>query len=106
MIRKLREGDVIYVLSIDRLGRNYEEIQTQWRYITKKKKADKDSASVPENLVIGDRITQPKYGEGIITDVTWDEDEIPTKFKVNFDSGTERIFMYPFAFTTGMKLIN
>ena len=40
MIRKLRKGDVIYVLSIDRLGRNYEEIQTQWRYITKKKKAD------------------------------------------------------------------
>lgn len=74
--------------------------------LLKKKKADKDSASVPENLVIGDRITQPKYGEGIITDVTWDEDEIPTKFKVNFDSGTERIFMYPFAFTTGMKLIN
>ncbi len=74
--------------------------------LLKKKKADKDSASVPENLVIGDRITQPKYGEGIITDVTWDEDEIPTKFKVNFNSGTERIFMYPFAFTTGMKLIN
>lgn len=40
MMRKLRKGDVIYVLSIDRLGRNYEEIQTQWRYITKKKKAD------------------------------------------------------------------
>ena len=40
MIRKLREGDVVYVLSIDRLGRDYEEIQQQWRYITKKKKAD------------------------------------------------------------------
>lgn len=40
LIRKLREGDVIFVLSIDRLGRNYEEIQTQWRYITKQKKAD------------------------------------------------------------------
>ena len=40
LIRKLREGDVIYILSIDRLGRNYEEIQEQWRYITKQKKAD------------------------------------------------------------------
>lgn len=40
MIRKVKQGDVIYVKSIDRLGRSYEEIQQQWRYITKKKKAD------------------------------------------------------------------
>ena len=40
LMRKLRKGDVIYVLSIDRLGRSYEEIQVQWRYITKKKQAD------------------------------------------------------------------
>ena len=40
MIRKLREGDVIFVLSIDRLGRNYLDIQEQWRYITQSKKAD------------------------------------------------------------------
>ncbi len=40
LIRRLRKGDVVYVLSIDRLGRNYEEIQTQWRYITKQKQAD------------------------------------------------------------------
>ena len=32
---RLREGDLLYVLSIDRLGRNYEEIQQQWRYLTK-----------------------------------------------------------------------
>jgi len=31
LARRLREGD----LSIDRLGRNYEEIQQQWRYLTK-----------------------------------------------------------------------
>ena len=31
MIKKLRKGDLLYVLSIDRLGRNYEEIQNQWR---------------------------------------------------------------------------
>lgn len=40
MIRKVRKGDVIFVKSIDRFGRNYEEIIQQWRYITKKKKAD------------------------------------------------------------------
>ena len=35
MIRKLKKGDLLYILSIDRLGRNYEEIQNQWRVITK-----------------------------------------------------------------------
>lgn len=32
---KLKAGDLVYVLSIDRLGRNYEEIQNQWRILTK-----------------------------------------------------------------------
>ncbi|MBR2675168.1 MAG: recombinase family protein [Mogibacterium sp.] len=40
MIKQLREGDVLYIKSIDRLGRNYEEIQNHWRIITKEKKAD------------------------------------------------------------------
>ena len=35
MIRKLKAGDLLYILSIDRLGRNYEEIQNQWRILTK-----------------------------------------------------------------------
>lgn len=35
LIKKLRSGDLLYVLSIDRLGRNYEEIQRQWRILTK-----------------------------------------------------------------------
>ncbi|MEI3226618.1 MAG: recombinase family protein [Lachnospiraceae bacterium] len=35
LIKKLKEGDILYVLSIDRLGRNYEEIQKQWRTLTK-----------------------------------------------------------------------
>lgn len=40
MIGRLKEGDTLFVLSIDRLGRNYEEIQQQWRCITKDIKAD------------------------------------------------------------------
>mgnify|MGYP002541315447 CR=1 FL=1 len=40
MVRRLKKDDVLYVKSIDRLGRNYEEILEQWRYITKKKGAD------------------------------------------------------------------
>ena len=35
LIHKLTKGDLLYVLSIDRLGRNYEEIQNQWRILTK-----------------------------------------------------------------------
>ena len=35
MIKKLKPGDLLYILSIDRLGRNYEEIQRQWRVLTK-----------------------------------------------------------------------
>lgn len=35
MKSKLKEGDVLYILSIDRLGRNYEDIQEQWHELTK-----------------------------------------------------------------------
>ena len=40
MVRKLKEGDLLVVKSIDRLGRNYEEIIKQWSVITKSIKAN------------------------------------------------------------------
>ncbi len=40
LIYRLKEKDILYVLSIDRLGRNYEEIQNQWRMLTKGKGVD------------------------------------------------------------------
>ena len=40
LVKKLRKGYVLIVLSIDRLGRNYDEIQNQWRIITKVKQVD------------------------------------------------------------------
>ena len=40
LLRRLRRGDVLVIKSIDRLGRNYEEILAQWRIITKEKQAD------------------------------------------------------------------
>ena len=40
LVKRLRPGDLVYVLSIDRLGRNYEEIQCQWRMLTKEIGAD------------------------------------------------------------------
>lgn len=35
LVKKLKQGDLLYILSIDRLGRNYEDIQKQWRILTK-----------------------------------------------------------------------
>ena len=40
LLRRVREGDVIVIKSIDRLGRNYDEIQRQWRIITRDKNVD------------------------------------------------------------------
>lgn len=40
LLKKLRPGDVLAIKSIDRLGRNYGEIQEQWRFITKEKETD------------------------------------------------------------------
>ena len=40
LMKKLKQGDVVVILSFDRLGRNYDEIQNQWRIITKEKQAD------------------------------------------------------------------
>ena len=40
MVEEIRAGDLLYVSSIDRLGRNYEEIQEQWRILTKDIGAD------------------------------------------------------------------
>lgn len=40
LVRKLKPDDLLYIKSIDRLGRNYEEILEQWRILTKEKRID------------------------------------------------------------------
>ena len=40
LLRQLKKDDVLYIKSIDRLGRNYEEVLEQWRILTKEKKVD------------------------------------------------------------------
>ena len=40
LVRRLKNGDLLYIKSIDRLGRNYEDIQNQWRILTKEKGID------------------------------------------------------------------
>ena len=40
LVKKLKPGDLLMIQSIDRLGRNYEEVQNQWRVLTKEKEVD------------------------------------------------------------------
>lgn len=40
MVRKLKKDDLVYIKSIDRLGRNYQEVVEQWQYLTRVKKVD------------------------------------------------------------------
>lgn len=40
MLRKLKKDDIIYIKSIDRLGRNYKDVVEQWQYLTRVKKVD------------------------------------------------------------------
>ena len=40
LVRRLKKDDLLYIKSIDRLGRNYEEIQNQWRILTKERGVD------------------------------------------------------------------
>lgn len=40
LVRKLKKDDLLYIKSIDRLGRNYREILEQWRILTKEKEVD------------------------------------------------------------------
>lgn len=40
LLRKLKKGDIVFISSIDRLGRNYAEIMDQWRIMTREKQVD------------------------------------------------------------------
>ena len=40
LLKQLQSGDELYIKSIDRLGRDYDEIQEQWRYLTKRLNTD------------------------------------------------------------------
>ena len=40
LTKKLKTGDILFIKSIDRLGRNYDEIIEQWRFLTKVKDVD------------------------------------------------------------------
>lgn len=47
LLKKMKENDVLFVKSIDRLGRNYEEVLDQWRVLTKEKNVDVVVIDIP-----------------------------------------------------------
>ena len=47
LVSKLKKGDVLVIISIDRLGRNYDEILEQWRLLTKEKYIDIEVIDMP-----------------------------------------------------------
>lgn len=55
LVRKMKKDDLLYIKSIDRLGRNYEEIIEQWRHLTKEKRIDIIVLDM-KNYIIGELI--------------------------------------------------
>lgn len=47
MLSKLKKGDIVIVKSIDRLGRNYDEILEQWRFLTREKQVEIEVIDMP-----------------------------------------------------------
>ena len=66
LVRKLKKDDLLYIKSIDRLGRNYAEILEQWRLLTQTKGMNNDSGVIDKvllsciaTLLFSDAIAQP-----------------------------------------------
>jgi DNA invertase Pin-like site-specific DNA recombinase len=60
----LQSGDLLFIHSIDRLGRNYEEIQTQWRILTKEKGVDIVVLDMP---LLDTRLNKTSWGHSLRT---------------------------------------
>ncbi len=84
-----------------------ESIRTVSPFIKKKSILMPEEADVkiPDKISIGDLVKQQKYGTGKVVDISFNKQNIPSNFTVSFDSGVEKIFMYPIAFKTGMMKV-
>ncbi len=67
MLHEIGPGDELYIKSIDRLGRNYEEIIEQWRFITKTKNADIIVLDFP---LLDTRLSQNGLTGKFVADIT------------------------------------
>lgn len=66
MKAQLREGDTVVILSLDRLGRNYDDIKTEWEYITKTAKANIKVIDMP---ILDTTNTQTELIGKVVVDV-------------------------------------
>lgn len=73
-------------------------------YLKQPKSQILKQSDAPDKLIIGQRVIQTKYGAGTISDVILDDFGTPEKFTVEFESGIEKSFSYPVAFSYGMKV--
>ena len=73
-------------------------------YLKQPKSQISKQSDAPDKLIIGQRVIQTKYGAGTISDVILDDFGTPEKFTVEFESGIEKSFSYPVAFSYGMKV--
>ncbi|SDH88640.1 DNA helicase-2 / ATP-dependent DNA helicase PcrA [Pseudobutyrivibrio sp. 49] len=74
-------------------------------YFKQPKTTIQGKEGAPDRLIIGQVVSQKKYGKGTITDVILSDDGQPEKFSVQFESGVEKDFMFPNAFSYGMQLM-
>ena len=66
MLNVIRGEDLVVVLSLDRLGRNYTEVQEQWRYITNELKADIKVLDMP---LLDTRVSKDTIDNRFIADL-------------------------------------
>lgn len=65
MVQRMKRGDLLYIKSIDRLGRNYEEILIQWRTLTKDRGIDIAVLNMPLSVYGGYETQQGNAQEAV-----------------------------------------
>lgn len=84
MIRKLKRDDLLYIKNIDRLGRNYEEVLNQWRFLTKQKGIDICVIDMYKDSVVNGTIYQKIEAERYAIELILEHDNIKL-FSFNSD---------------------
>lgn len=91
MREKLREGDVLFIDSLDRLGRNYEAVKDEWKYITNELQADivaLDMGGVFDSRKFKSQGDVGKFIEDMmLTTLSWVADQERKKIKIRQAEG-------------------
>ena len=85
MKAKMEKGDILYIKSIDRLGRNYHEILEEWRFLTREKYVDIVVLDIPLlDTRIGKDLTETLISDLVLQILSyvaerWNRGELPLK---------------------------